>query len=131
MATAAVVIVAATLTLTIQRDPEIDRLYDKYDKPSPVMRERSEASSADKLELEASSADKLDIETSGTVARESVLAPPKLPAVQALLLPSTEWGPPAAESWSRILAAVPLKTNSMAVPGQADRGSAPVWSKRP
>ena len=80
MATAAVVIVAATLTLTIQRDPEIDRLYDKYDKPSPVMRERSEASSADKLELEASSADKLDIETSGTVARESVLAPPKLPA---------------------------------------------------
>ena len=53
MATAAVVIVAATLTLTIQRDPEIDRLYEKYDKPSPVMRERSETSSADKPEIVA------------------------------------------------------------------------------
>lgn len=67
MATAAVVIVAATLTLTIQRDPEIDRLYDKYDKPSSAMRERSETSSAATSE----------ITTSGAVTRESVLASPK------------------------------------------------------
>jgi len=77
MATAAVVIVAATLTLTIQRDPEIDRLYDKYDKPSSAMRERSETSPADKAEIEKLSAATSEITTSGAVTRESVLASPK------------------------------------------------------
>ena len=93
MATAALVVVAATLTLTIQRDPEIDRLYDKYDKPSPVMRESSETSPADQSE----------IATSGTVARDSTLASPTLPA------------PPSASAPRRIAASPPTKAKSRAL----------------
>jgi hypothetical protein len=54
LATAAVVIVAATLTLTMQRDPEIDRLYDKYDKPAADMRDISGTTSADQTEVASS-----------------------------------------------------------------------------
>jgi hypothetical protein len=102
MATAAIVIVAATLTLTIQRDPEIDRLYDKYDKPPPVMRERSETSSAEKSE----------IATSGTVARESVLASPKLPA------------PPSASAPRRVPASPPTKAQEKAFQKDGQRSNA-------
>jgi hypothetical protein len=112
MATAAVVIVAATLTLTIQRDPEIDRLYDKYDKPSPVLRERSETSSADKREIEKSSTDKLEIATSGTLARESVLASPKLPA------------PPSASAPRRGPASPPTKAKQRAFQKDEQRSNA-------
>lgn len=100
--TAVVVIVAATLTLTIQRDPDIDRLYDKYDKPSPAMRERSETASADKLE----------ISTSGTLARESVLASPKLPA------------PPSASAPRRVPASPPTKAKQRASRKDEQRSNA-------
>jgi len=112
MATAALVIVAATLTLTIQRDPEIDRLYDKYDKPSPVMRERSETSSADKPEIEKSSANKLEITTSGTLARESVLASPKSPAS------------PSVSAHRRVPASPPTKAKERAFQKDEQRSNA-------
>ena len=99
MATAALVIVAATLTLTIQRDPEIDRLYDKYDKPSPVMRESSETSSADQSE----------IATSGTAARESVLASPT---------------PQSAAAPRRIVASPPTKAKERALQKDERRSNA-------
>jgi len=112
IATAAVVIVAATLTLTIQRDPEIDRLYDKYDKPSPVVRERSETSSADKAEIEKSSANKLEIATSGTLARESVIASPKLAA------------PPSASAPRRVPASPPTRAKQKASQKDEQRSNA-------
>jgi hypothetical protein len=54
LATAAVVVVAATLTLTIERDPEIEQVYDKFDKPSADARESSSEIADGKTEVAAS-----------------------------------------------------------------------------
>jgi hypothetical protein len=83
---AAVVVVAATLTLTIQRDPEIDRLYDKYDEPSSDIREDRKTAPAAKSEVTAT----------GEIARESVLATPQLPAPPSVSVPRR--GVPASPS---------------------------------
>ena len=83
---AAVVVVAATLTLTIQRDPEIDRLYDKYDEPSPDIGEDRKTAPAAKSEVAAT----------GEIARESVLATPQMPAPPSVSVPRR--GVPASPS---------------------------------
>ncbi len=36
LAMAAVVVLAVTLTITIERDPELDRIYQRYDSPAPA-----------------------------------------------------------------------------------------------
>ena len=54
LATAAVVVIAATLILTIERDPEIDRLYDEYDKPPRDMREKSKVAATSKSDIASS-----------------------------------------------------------------------------
>ena len=56
LAMAAVVVVAVALTITIERDPETDRIYDRYDKQSADMRESGRVGAAGKSEIALSEA---------------------------------------------------------------------------
>lgn len=76
LATAAVVVVAVALTITIERDPEIDRLYDKYDNATADTRTNRSKITVGKTEVAPS---EMQAQPSAP-AKSSATEPPATPA---------------------------------------------------